>query len=115
MSVVDFLKSVGAVTLPDDVIQRAYRSNKKVAGRLILSQGSNGSILLTFAPSKGAGVSRPLLAKDAGQAESDLVTNFGLSRSEARAQIAELTQKAQVDVAVSVEEGLASELFLSRQ
>jgi hypothetical protein len=117
MSVVQFLKKVGAVTVPDDVIEQASRSGKKVQGTLNVSKLPNGTVLMTFAPTEhdGPGNSRPLLEKDTGQAESDLVGTFGLSPSEAQSWIAKVEQSGEADGSITIDEALASDLFLYRE
>ena len=116
MSFVEFLKSVGGVTIPNEVIQQAKRAGTKVEGLLNLSKLPNVRVLMSFAPTaaESQGNSRPLLAKDAAQAESDLEAIFGLSPSDARARIADLEEKGETEVTVTVDGALAPELFLYR-
>jgi hypothetical protein len=114
MRLVDYLKMAGAVTVPDDVIRRAYGSKERVEGSLSLTKLPSGSVLMTFAPNLGVGASRPLVAKDSSQAQADLAGLFGLSDAEARAEITVLEKQGQAEVAVSVDESLAPELFLDR-
>ncbi|HUI41288.1 MAG TPA: hypothetical protein VL523_04910 [Terriglobia bacterium] len=115
MKVVEFLKKVGGVTVPGNVIKQAGRSGKKVEGTLTITRLTSGNVLVTFAPIQGQGVSRPLLPKDLGQAESDLIATFGFSASEAQSWITKVEQSGEAAGSVMIDEALASNLFLYRQ
>jgi hypothetical protein len=86
----------------------------KVTGRLVLTLFPAGDVQMVFTPNGGAGTPRPLLAKNTGEAEDDLVRTFGFVPEKARARISELESAGQVDVVVSIEEGLAASLFRQR-
>ncbi len=86
----------------------------KVTGRLVLTLSSSGDVQMVFMPNSGAGNPRPLLAKNTGQAEDDLVRTFGFAPDKAKARIAELESKGQVDVVLTIDEGLAASLGRQR-
>jgi hypothetical protein len=70
---------------------------------------------MVFTPSIGAaGNSSPILAKDTGQAWSDLVTRFGVSVPKAQASIAQLRRNGHIDLAVSVDGRAIAILYQSR-
>jgi len=117
MSVLEFLKNIGGVTVPDEVIRQANKVAERVEGILSLSRLPDGRILMSFAPTgeDTQGNSRPLLAKDPSHAESDLVEIFGFSPSKARDRIKELEERGETDAVVTVDGALASELFLYRR
>ena len=84
-------------------------------GRLTLSLLQDHSVQMVFTPSIGAaGNSRPVLAKDTGQAWSDLVGRFGFSLSKAQAHIAQLQRNGHIDLPVSIDSRLVASLFQSR-
>ena len=115
MSVVEFLKKVGAVTVPEDVIIRASLAGKQVTGTLTLTKMASGSVLLTFTPNQGQGVARPLLEKDVEQAESDLVQTFGFSPSEAETLAQKVKDSGEAISPLAIDGALASNLFLYRE
>jgi hypothetical protein len=86
----------------------------KITGRLVLTLLPAGEVQMVFTPNGAAGNARPLLAKNTGQAEDDLVRTFGFVPGKARARISELESAGQVDVVVSIDEGLAASLFRQR-
>jgi hypothetical protein len=86
----------------------------KVTGRLVLTLLSAGDVQMVFTPNVGAGNPHPLVAKNTGQAEDDLVRTFGFVPEKAKARIADLESKGQVDVVISIDEGLAASLFRQR-
>lgn len=86
----------------------------EVPGRLILTLQDNRNIQMVFVPNGIDGNPMPLLAKDTGHAESDLVTTFEFSDAKARELIAELEQKGQVDVVINIDEGKVASLFKPR-
>jgi hypothetical protein len=90
-------------------------SGRMVEGLLNIDKLPGGDILMTFAPTEGQGNSRPLLTKDLGQVEVDLIRTFGFSPAKARAQIAQMEEKGQASTTVSIDEELASMLFLYRR
>jgi hypothetical protein len=114
MSVVDILKSVGAVTLPKRVIEGVERGHEMVEGRLHLTKLRDNSVLISFVPNNGSGTLHPLLAKSTGQAESHLINTFGLSPGEAKTQAANLEQAGEAEMPISIQRSLASELVLYR-
>lgn len=84
-------------------------------GRLTLSLQQGRSVQMVFTPSIGAGGnSRPMVAKDTGQAGSDLVRRFGFPLSKAQAYIAQLERNGHIDFAVSIDGRLVASLFQSR-
>jgi hypothetical protein len=84
-------------------------------GRLTLSLLQDRTVQMVFTPSVGAaGSSRPVLAKDTGEAWSDLVRRYGFSLSKAQAYIAQLQRNGHIDLAVSVDGRLVDSLFQSR-
>jgi hypothetical protein len=84
-------------------------------GRLTLSLLQNHSVQMVFTPSMGgAGNSCPVLAKDTGQAWSDLVTRFGFSVPKAQSHIAQLKRNGHIDLAVSIDGRVIASLFPSR-
>lgn len=86
----------------------------KVTGTLVLTLYSTGEVQIVLMPNSGAGNPRPLVAKNAGQAEDDLVRTFGFVPEKARARIAELESKGQVHVVISIDQGLAASLGRQR-
>ena len=84
-------------------------------GRLTLSLLQDRSVQMIFKPSIGAaGNSSPVLAKDTGQAWSDLVTRFGVSAPKAQASIAQLRRNGHIDLALSIDGRDIANLFQSR-
>jgi hypothetical protein len=84
-------------------------------GRLTLSLLQDRSVQMVFAPSRGAAEnSRPVVAKDTGQAWSDLVRWFGFSLPKAQAHIAQLQRNGYIDLAVSIDARVVASLFQSR-
>ncbi len=116
---VDYLRQVFASTESRSIISallaQVGSSGRMIQGLLNVDKLPNGNILITFAPNEGQGNSRPLLVKDPGQAESDLVRTFGLSPLEAHARIAEMERKGQTSAIVTIDEELAATLFLHRR
>jgi len=83
-------------------------------GRLTLSLRRDRSVQMVFTPRIGAaGNSSPVLAKDSGQAWSDLVTRFGVSLPKAQASIAQLRRNGHIDLAVSIDGREIADLFQS--
>ncbi len=84
-------------------------------GKLTLSLLGDRRVQMVFTPSIGAaGNSSPILAKDTGQAWSDLVTRFGVSVPKAQASIAQLRRNGHIDLAVSVDGRAIAILYQSR-
>lgn len=86
----------------------------EVTGRLVFTLLASGDVQMVFTPNGAAGNARPLLAKNSGQAENDLVRTFGFAPEKAKASISKLESKGQVDVVISIHEGLAASLFRQR-
>ena len=85
-----------------------------VPGRLILTLCSDGSVQMLFMPDSGMGNARPLFLRSTARAKDELVRTFGFAQARAEERIAELEIKGQVDVAISIDEGLAASLFRQR-
>ena len=84
-------------------------------GRLTLSLLQDRRVQMVFTPSIGAaGNCGPVLAKDTGQAWSDLVTRFGVSLPKAQASIAQLRRNGHIVLAVSIDGREVANLFQSR-
>jgi hypothetical protein len=84
-------------------------------GRLTLSLLQDRRVQMVFTPSMGtAGNSSPVLAKDTGQAWSDLVTRFGVPLPKAQASIAQLRRNGHIDLTVSVDGRVIASLFQPR-
>jgi hypothetical protein len=84
-------------------------------GRLTLSLLPDRSVQMVFKPTIGAaGNPSPLLAKDTGQAWTDLVRRFGISLPKAQAYIAQLQRIGRIDLPVSIDARVIANLFQSR-
>jgi len=84
-------------------------------GRLTLSLLQDRRVQMVFTSSLGnSWNSRPVLAKDTGQAWSDLVRRFGFSLPKAQAHIAQLQRNGHIDLAVSLDGRVVASLFQSR-
>ena len=83
-------------------------------GRLTLSLLPDRSVQMVFTPSIGAAENTsPARARDTAQAWSELVTNFGFSISRAQASIAQLRRNGHIDLAVSIDGRVITNLFQS--
>jgi hypothetical protein len=85
-----------------------------IEGTLHLTLLSNNTVQFVFMPNTGSGNSRPLLAKNTGQAEYDLTHTWDFSPEKARAAIEELEKSRQVERRISIEEATVSFMFEAR-